>query len=61
MEILKIKKKHNQIKSLSLQGFKITINPIYGGYQRGLTSMIYKFFDKKSKGSDIKNEINENQ
>ena len=26
-------------------------NPKYDGYQRGLASMIYKFFDKKSKGS----------
>ena len=26
----------------------------YDGYQRGLASMVYKFFDKKSKGSGIK-------
>ena len=26
-------------------------NTKYDGYQRGLTSMIYKFFDKKSMGS----------
>ena len=31
------------------------------GYQRGLASMVYKFFDKKSKGAGIKNEIKENQ
>ena len=26
----------------------------YDGYQRGLASMVYKFFDKKSQGSDLK-------
>ena len=25
----------------------------YDGYQRGLGSMVYKFFDKKSKGSGV--------
>ena len=29
--------------------------------QRALASMVYKFFDKKSKGAGIKNEIKENQ
>ena len=32
--------------------------PKYDGYQRGLASMVYKFFDKKSKGSGITNESN---
>ena len=27
---------------------KIANNPKYDGYQRGLASMVYKFFDKKS-------------
>ena len=35
--------------------------PKYDGYQRGLASMVYKFFDKESKVSGIKNEIKENQ
>ena len=30
-------------------------------YQRGLASMVYKFFDMKSNGTGTKNEINENQ
>ena len=30
------------------KAFKIVIDPKYDGYQRGLTSMVYKFFDKKS-------------
>ena len=29
-------------------------NPKYDGYQRGLASMVYKFFDKKSTGSGFK-------
>ena len=32
---------------------KISSNPKYDGYQRGLASMVYKFFDKKSSGSGI--------
>ena len=31
-------------------------NPEYDGYQRGLVSMVYKFFDKKSLGSGIKKD-----
>ena len=36
-------------------------NPKHDGYQRGLASMVYKFFDKKSKGAGIKNETKEKQ
>ena len=43
------------------KAFEITNNPKYDGYQRGLDSMVYKFFDKKSNGAGIKNEIKENQ
>ena len=32
-------------------------NPEYDGYQRGLTSMVYKFFDKKSIGSGINSSL----
>ena len=45
-------------KVLKDKAFKITSNPKYDGYQRGLASMVYKFFDKKSKGSGITNESN---
>ena len=38
--------------------FNIAKNPKYDGYQRGLASMVYKFFDKKSAGSGIANEPN---
>ena len=33
-------------------------DPKYDSYQRGLTSMFYKFFDKKSSGRGIANEPN---
>ena len=36
--------------------FNVAKNPKYDGYQRKLASMVYKFFDKKSSGSSIKNE-----
>ena len=46
-------------KVLKDKAFKIASNPKYDGYQRGLASMVYKFFDKKSKGSGITtNEFN---
>ena len=35
-------------KVLKDKAFKIVSNPKYDGYQRGLVSMVYKFFDKKS-------------
>ena len=40
-------------KVLRDEAFNIAKNPRYDGYQRGLASMVYKFFDKKSKGSGI--------
>ena len=36
-------------KVLRNKAYDIAINPEYDGYQRGLASMVYKFFDKKSK------------
>ena len=35
------------------KAFNIAKNPKYDGYQRGIASMVYKFFDKKSTGSGI--------
>ena len=40
------------------KAFKIASDPKYDDYQRGLASMVYKFFDKKSSGSVIVNEPN---
>ena len=46
-------------KVLRDKAFKIASDPKYDGYQRGLASMVYKFFDKKSEGSGITtNEFN---
>ena len=38
-------------KVLRDKAFKIASDPKYDRYQRGLASMVYKFFDKKSSGS----------
>ena len=35
----------------------IARNPKYDGYQRGLALMRYKYFEKKTSGSGIKNEF----
>ena len=45
-------------KVLRDKALKIASDPKYDGYQRGLASMVYKFFDKKSSGSGIANEPN---
>ena len=41
-------------KILKNKAFDIAKDPKYDGYQKGLASMVYKFFDKKSKGSGAK-------
>ena len=38
--------------------FKIASDPKYNGYQRGLTSMVYKFFDKTSSKKGFATEPN---
>ena len=38
--------------------FNIAKNPKYDGYQRGIASMGYKFFDKRSAGGGVANEPN---
>ena len=40
-------------KVLRDKAYNIASNPEYHGYQRGLVSMVYKFFDKMSMGSGI--------
>ena len=42
---------------LKNKAIKIASNPKCNGYERGLASMVYKFFDKNPKGSGIKNEL----
>ena len=53
-------------KVLRDKAFKIASNPKCDAYQRGLASMVYKFVDKKTKGSGIttlpnKSAIKQNQ
>ena len=56
-----LKRKTFSDKVLRDKAFNIAKNPKYDGYQRGLASLVYKFFDKKSKGSgvNIPSEFNE--
>ena len=41
-------------KILRNKAFDIAKDPKYDGYQRGLASTVYKFFDKTSSGSGVK-------
>ena len=43
------------------KAFNIAKNPKHDGYSRSLASMVYKFFDKKTSTSGIKNEIISNK
>ena len=51
-------------KVLRDKAFNIDKNAKYDGYQRGLASMVYQLFDKKSAGSGLNmlanNEIKQN-
>ena len=48
-------------KVLRERVFKVAKNPKYDGYQRGIASVVYKFFDEKSTVSGIKNDIKQNK
>ena len=48
-------------KVLRNKAFTIAKNPKYDGYQWGLPSTVYNFFDKKSKGGGAINEIKQNE
>ena len=48
-------------KVLRDKAFNIAKSPKYGGYQRGLASMVYKFFDKKLKGGGFNIEVKHNE
>ena len=52
-----LEKRAQSNKVLKDKAFAIANNPKYDGYQRGLASMLYKSFDKKSKEAANKNEI----
>ena len=53
-----IKRRTASDKILRDKAFNIAKNLKYDGYQRGLASMVYKFFDKKSSGSGTVNNNN---
>ena len=55
-----LKRRTASDKILRNIAFNIAKNPKYDGYQRGLASMVYKFFDKKSTGSSVNNNNNNN-
>ena len=48
-------------KFLTDKTFNTSKNPKYDGYQRGLASMVYKFFDKNSEGSGVNIEVKQNE
>ena len=48
-----LKRRTGSDKVLKDKAFNIAKNPKYDGYQRGLASMVYNFFDKKSTGSGV--------
>ena len=54
----KLKDLAKELNLLRDKAFKIASDPKYDGYERGLASVVYKFFDKKSSGSGIANESN---
>ena len=56
-----LKRRTQSDKVLKDKAFAIASNPKYDGYLRGLASMVYKYYDKESKGTGIKNEIEKNQ
>ena len=43
-------------KILRDKAFNVAKNRKYHGYQRGLLSIVYRFFDNKTSGSGIQNE-----
>ena len=49
-----LKRRTQSDKVLKNKAFETARNPRYEGYQRGLALMVYKFFDKKSKGTVLK-------
>ena len=50
-----LKRRPASNKVLKNKAFNIVENSKYDGYQRGLASMVYKFFDKKSKRTGVAN------
>ena len=56
-----LRKRTASEKVLRDKAFNIAKNPKYDGYQTGLVSMVYKCFDKKSKGSGVNISLETNE
>ena len=56
-----LKRRKASDKVLRDKTFIIAKNPKNDGYQRGLASMVYKSFDKKSKDSGVNIEVKHNE
>ena len=56
--MVNLAKRTHSDKVLRGKAFKIASDPKYGCYRRGLASMIYKLFDKKSGGGGVAIEPN---
>ena len=56
-----LKKRTAAHKVLRDKAFNIAKNPKHDGYQKGLASMVYKFFDKKTKCSGVTKSIPQNE
>ena len=54
-----IAKRTTADKVLRDKAFNIAKDPKYDGYQRGLASMIYNFFDKKTASSGVNEQLAE--
>ena len=57
-QIKKLAKRTQSDKVFRDKAFEIASDPKYYGFQRGLASMVYKFYGEKSSGSGITNEPN---
>ena len=56
-----VKNRTAAVKFLRDKAYKIAKGPKYYGSQRGLASMVYKFFDKKTAGSGVKSILQNEQ
>ena len=54
-----LNKKTADDKVLPDKAFNIAKDRKYDGYQRGLVSMVYKLFDKKTSSGTVNNELAE--
>ena len=57
-DIKDLKKRTAADKVLRDKAFNIATNPKYDGYQRGLASIVYQFFDKKQKEVVLRMKLN---